>query len=139
MAMASLKVSDYPIDYAFVCIDQLTDGDLARQDAVYRAVTEAGVPFIDSGVSITFEDCAVRGAVTTSSYDAGSDAWKDAIPNARLEGGAPGYRNVQLPEVNAAAATFAVMEWRRRNGQYVSESLSFYQKFRLEKGRIIYA
>ncbi len=132
-------LSDHPVDYAFVCIDQLTDGDSARQDAVYRAVTEAGVPFIDSGVSITLEDCAVRGAVTTSAYDAGSDAWKDAIPNARLDGGVPGYRNVQLPEVNAAAATFAVMEWRRRTGQYVSESPSFYQKFRLEKGRICYA
>ena len=132
-------LSDHPIDYAFVCIDQLTDGDSVRQDAVYRAITEAGVPFIDSGVSITLEDCAVRGAVTTSAYDAGSDAWKDAIPNARLDGGAPGYRNVQLPEVNAAAATFAVMEWRRRTGQYVSESPSFYQKFRLEKGRTFYA
>ena len=73
------------------------------------------------------------------SYDAGSDAWKDAIPNARLDGGAPSYRNVQLPEVNAAAATFAIMEWRRRTGQYVSESPSFYQKFRLEKGRTSYA
>ena len=132
-------VSDHSIDFVFVCIDQLTEGDSSRQDDVYRAVSEAGVPFIDSGVSITLEDCAVRGAVTTSSYDAGSDAWKDAIPNARLEGGAPGYRNVQLPEVNAAAATFAVMEWRRRTGQYVSESPSFYQKFRLEKGRIFYA
>ena len=132
-------LSDHPVDYAFVCIDQLTDGDSPRQDAVYRAVTEAGVPFIDSGVSVTLEDCAVRGAVTTSAYDAGSDAWKDAIPNARLDGGAPGYRNVQLPEVNAAAATFAVMEWRRRTGQYVSESPSFYQKFRLEKGRIFCA
>ena len=131
-------VSDHPIDYAFVCIDQLTDGDSARQDVVYRAVTEAGVPFIDSGVSITIEDCAVRGAVTTSAYDAGSDAW-NAIPNARLDGGAPGYRNVQLPEVNAAAAAFAVMDWRRRTGQYVSETPSFYQKFRLEKGRISYA
>ncbi len=132
-------LSDHPIDYVFVCIDQLADGDSVRQDAVYRAVTEAGVPFIDSGVSITLEDCAVRGAVTTSAYDAGSDAWKDAIPNARLDGSAPGYRNVQLPEVNAAAATFAVMEWRRRTGQYVSESPSFYQKFRLEKGRTFYA
>lgn len=131
-------LADHPIDYAFVCIDQLTDGDSARQDAVYCAVMEAGVPFIDSGVSITLEDCAVRGAVTTTSYDAGSDAWK-AIPNARLEGAAPGYRNVQLPEVNAAAATFAVMEWRRRTGQYVSEAPSFYQKFRLEKGRTYYA
>ena len=116
-------LSNHPIDFAFVCIDQRTDGDSPRQDAVYRAVTEAGVPFIDSGVSITLDDCAVRGAVTTSAYDACSDAWEDAIPNARLEGGAPGYRNVQLPEVNAAAATFAVMEWRRRTGQYVSETL----------------
>ena len=132
-------LSDHPVDYAFVCIDQLTDGDSPRQDAVYRAVTEGGVPFIDSGVSITLEDCAVRGAVTTSAYDAGSDAWKDAIPNARLDGSAPGYRNVQLPEVNAAAATFAVMEWRRRTRQYVSESPSFYQKFRLEKGSIFCA
>ena len=131
-------VSDHSIDFVFVCIDQLTDGDASRQDDVYRAVSEAGVPFIDSGVSITLEDCAVRGAVTTSAYDAGSDAWK-AIPNARLVGGAPGYRNVQLPEVNAAAATFAVMEWRRRTGQYLSETPSFYQKFRLEKGLIIYA
>ena len=132
-------VSEHPIDYAFVSIDQITDSDSARQDVVYRAVTEAGVPFIDSGVSITIEDCAVRGAVTTSAYDAGSDAWKDAIPNARLDGSDPGYRNVQLPEVNAAAATFAVMEWRRRTGQYVSETPSFYQKFRLEKGRTFYA
>ncbi len=132
-------LADFPIDYAFVCIDQLTDGDSARQDAVYRAVTDAEVPFIDSGVSITLEDCAVRGAVTTSAYDAGSDAWEDAIPNARLDGAAPGYRNVQLPEVNAAAATFAVMEWRRRTGQYVAESQVFYQKYRLEKGRIFCA
>ena len=132
-------LSNHPIDFAFVCIDQLSDGDSARQDAVYCAVMEAGVPFIDSGVSITLEDCAVRGAVTTSSYDAGSDAWRDAIPNAKLAGGAPGYRNVQLPEVNAAAATFAVMEWRRLTGQYVSKTPSFYQKFRLESGSTRYA
>ena len=35
-------LADHPIDYAFVCIDQLADGDSARQDAVYRAVSEAG-------------------------------------------------------------------------------------------------
>ena len=132
-------LSDYPIDFAFVCIDQLTDGDSARQDAVYCAVMEAGVPFIDSGVSITLEDCAVRGAVTTSAYEAGSDAWRDAIPNAKLDGGAPGYRNVQLPEVNALAASLAVMEWRRRTGQYVSKSASFLHKFRLESGSTCYA
>lgn len=131
-------VSKHPIDFAFICIDQLTEGDSARQDAVYRAVSAAGVPFIDSGVSIRIEDCAVRGAVTTSAYEAGSDMWEGAVPNAMMQGDAPGYHNVQLPEVNAAAALFAVMEWRRRTGQYVSETPSFYQKFLLEKGKIIY-
>ena len=132
-------LSSHPIDYAFVCIDQLTDGDSSRQDAVYRALSETAVPFIDSGVSITLEGCAVRGAVTTSAYAAGSEAWKDAIPNARVEGNVPGYRNVQLPEVNALAASLAVMEWRRRTEQYVSKSASFLHKFRLETPRIFRA
>ena len=129
-------LSAHPIDYAFVCIDQLTDGDSPRQDVVYAALSEAEVPFIDSGVSITLDDGSVRGAVTTSFYAAGCEAWKEAIPNARVEGNVPGYRNVQLPEVNALAASLAVMEWRRRTEQYVSKSASFLHKFRLETPRI---
>ena len=132
-------LSAYPIDYAFVCIDQRTAGDSARQDVVYGALSAATVPFIDSGVSITLDNHAVRGAVTTSAYGAGSVAWKDAIPNARIEGNVPGYRNVQLPEVNALAASLAVMEWRRRTEQYISESTSFLHKFRLETPRIVYS
>ena len=133
-------LSAHPIDYAFVCIDQLTDSDSPRQDVVYCSLSEAGIPFIDSGVSIMVEGRAVRGAVTTSAYDgAGSVAWKDGIPNARVEGNVPGYRNVQLPEVNALAASLAVMEWRRRTEQYVSESASSLHKFRLETPRIVRA
>ena len=132
-------LSAHPIDYAFVCIDPLTDSDSPRQDAVYCALSDAEIPFIDSGMSITLNDSSVRGAVTTSAYAAGSVVWKDAIPNARVEGNAPGYRNVQLPEVNALAASLAVMEWRRRTGQYVSESASFLHKFRLESPRIVRA
>ena len=132
-------LSDHPIDYAFVCIDQLTDDDPPRQDAVYCALSEAAIPFIDSGVSITLDECTVRGAVTTSAYAAGSMEWKNAIPNARVEGNVPGYRNVQLPEVNALAASLAVMEWRRRTEQYVSESASLLHKFRLETPRIVRA
>ena len=130
-------LSDHPIDFAFVCIDQRTEGDSPRQDVVYHALSESAIPFIDSGVSMTVENHAVRGAVTTSAYNAGSWRWKTAIPNAKVEGNIPGYRNVQLPEVNALAASLAVMEWRRRTQQYVSESSSFLHKFRIESPRII--
>ena len=129
-------LSSHPVDFAFVCIDQRKDCDSPRQDVVYEALSEAEIPFIDSGVSITLEDDTVRGAVTTSFYAEGSEAWREAIPNARVEGNAPGYHNVQLPEVNALAASLAVMEWRRRTEQYVSESTSFLHRFRLETPRI---
>ena len=127
----------HPIDYAFVSIDQIADGHSPRQDVVYCTLSEAAVPFVDSGVSITLDDCAVRGVVTTSFYGAGAVAWKEAIPNARVDGDVPGYRNIQLPEVNALAAALAVMEWRRRTDQYVSESTSFLHKFRIETPRIV--
>ena len=130
-------LSIHPLDFAFVCIDQKKDSDSPRQDVVYEALSEAAIPFIDSGVSITLEGARVRGAVTTSFYAAGSEEWRQAIPNARVEGNVPGYRNVQLPEVNALAASLAVMEWRRRTEQYVSESASLLHKFRLENPRIV--
>ncbi|MCZ0953848.1 MAG: ThiF family adenylyltransferase [Rhodospirillaceae bacterium] len=129
----------HPVDFAFVCIDQRMDSDSPRQDHVYAGLSEAGIPFIDSGVSITLEGDAVRGAVTTSYYAAGSEEWKVGIPNAKVEGDLPGYRNVQLPEVNALAASLAVTEWRRRTEQFVSESNSFLHKFRLETPRIVKA
>ena len=132
-------LSAHPIDYAFVCIDQLTDSDSPRQDVVYAALSEATVPFIDSGVSLTLDNRAIRGVVTTSAYAGGSPAWQGAIPNAKVQGDLPVYRNVQLPEVNAVAASLAVMEWRRRTEQYASESSSFLHKFRLETPRIVAA
>ena len=49
----------------------------------------------------------------------------------------PGYRNVQLPEVNGLAASLAVIEWRRRTEQYLSKSTSFLHKCRLETPRIV--
>lgn len=130
-------LSEHPIDFAFVCIDQQTERDSPRQDAVYCALSESAIPFIDSGVSITLENGSVRGAVTTSAFDSGSWMWKTVIPNAKVAGNLPGYRNVQLPEVNALAASLAVMEWRRRTEQYVSDSASLLHKFRLETPRII--
>ena len=130
-------LSSHPVDFAFVCIDQQKDCDSPRQDVVYAALSEAKIPFIDSGASLTLEDHTVRGAVTTSFYAEGAETWREAIPNARVEGNVLGYRNVQLPEVNALAASLAVMEWRRRTEQYVSESASCLHRFRLETPRII--
>ena len=129
-------LTDHAVDFAFVCIDQIRDSDSPRQDVVYRTLSQARIPFIDSGVSITLEDDTVRGSVTTSVYDAGSMAW-NTIPNARVEGDVPGYRNVQLPEVNALAASLAVMKWRHYTGQYVQKSSSFLHKFRLERLSIV--
>ena len=51
-------LSQHPVDYAFVCIDQRENCDSPRQDVVYAALAEAKIPFIDSGVSITLDGVA---------------------------------------------------------------------------------
>jgi len=132
-------LAEHPIDFAFVSIDQSREGDSPRQDGVYAALSAAGIPYIDSGISLKLEDDRIRGAVTTSSYASGSSDWEWAIPNARVTGDRPGYRNTQLPEVNALAAALAVMEWRRRTGQYVNDTKSFLHKFRLERAHVTWA
>ena len=132
-------LSENPIDFAFVSIDQRReDGDAPRQDEVYAVLTQAGVPFIDSGISLTLVEDQIQGAVTTSSYASGSSEWEQAIPNARVTGNHPGYRNIQLPEANALAASLAVMEWRRLTNQYARKTDSFLHKFRLEKANIVW-
>ena len=114
-------LSAHPIDYAFVCIDQLADGDSPRQDVVYCALSEAAVPFIDSGVSITLDDHAVRGVVTTSADAAGCVAWKEAIPNARVKGNVPGYRNVQWRCCTARSKSLtSLCRLQSHPAQYVS-------------------
>ena len=128
----------YSIDFVFICIDQATEGGSPRQDMVYRAVAASGVPFIDSGVSITVKQAQVTGSITANYFDGGSDQWAIVVPSPQLQGDVPGYYNVQLPEVNATAAALAVMEWRRRTGQYaMEESAPNTRKLRLETGRVL--
>ncbi len=132
-------LSEHTIDFAFVNIDQRQEGDVSRQDEVYDVLSEAGIPFVDSGISLTLEQDQIQGAVTTSSYKAGSLDWQQTLPNSKMTGNHPGYRNIQLPEVNALAAALAVMEWRRLTEQYVKDTKSFLHKFRLEQACIIWA
>ena len=122
-------LSDHPIDFAFVCTGPSAIG---RQDVIYCTLSERAIPFIDSGVNITVDEDGIKGAVTTSFYEAGSMEWRGAIPTSRVHGDFLGYRNVQLPEVNALAASLAVIEWRRRTAQYASKDTSFLHKVRLE-------
>ncbi len=124
------------IDFAFVSIDQNQQENAQRQDDVYTALSQTRVPFIDSGISLALDHDQICGAVTTSFYEPGSIEWQLAIPNAQITGERLGYRNIQLPEANALAAALAVMEWRRRTGQYVKDTPSFLHKFRLEKARV---
>ena len=134
----STLISSNPVDFAFVCIDQRTESESPRQDFVYSALSQSDIPFVDSGISIGIEESAIRGVITTSYHPPGSHEWQFLIPNAKVVGDRPGYRNVQLPDINSLAASLAVTEWRRRTGQYVTDSTPRLHKFRLECPRIVH-
>ena len=109
------------VTFAFVCMGQKAGAEQGRQDDVYEGLMEVGIPFIDTGISLAIEGGVLRGSVTTIKCAGGSDTWKVDIPNAGLKGGEALYHNVQVPEINAIAAAFAILEWRRVTNQYRDE------------------
>ena len=109
------------VGFAFVCIDQAGGEVKGRQDDVYEGLQEVGIRFVDSGISLATAQGQITGAVTTTYCGEGENTWKGDIPNAGIRGAENWYHNVQVPEINALAGAMAVIEWRRRTGQYVDE------------------
>jgi len=113
-------LSDQRVSFAFVAIDPCEN---SRQDAVFEALDDAAIPFIDVGMSVHIRENRLAASLQVySSPRSPRGRWREAIPNARLgdAGEADPYRNSQIAELNAMNAALAVMEWRKVTGQFES-------------------
>ena len=123
------------VSFGFVCIDQ-NNGQ--RQDEVYKALEEAGIDFVDSGINVQVNDNKISASVKTFAQQGTTGGWVSAIPDAEIQGGENFYGNTQICEVNALAACLAVMEWRRQSKQYVGEEAEERRvKFKTEPTKVI--
>src|SRR5262249_6361467 len=97
------------MDFAFVCIDEGSDKKMIN------AKLEAfGVPFVDVGMGIYEEDCALGGTLrVTTSTPQHREAARKRIALSDDDGDNEYARNIQIAELNALNAALAVIKWKK--------------------------
>jgi hypothetical protein len=106
------------VTFAFVCVDK----GPAREE-IFKLLMALGIPFIDTGMGLDKVSGAIGGLIRTTLYpvdDAANAIGKGYAPFA--DGPDHEYRNnIQISDLNASAASLAVIRYKQFRGFYASE------------------
>jgi tRNA A37 threonylcarbamoyladenosine dehydratase len=101
--------------FVFLCLD----GGQAKK-AIVNGLQALGIPFIDCGIDVYFAEEKLAGQVrvTTSTTDK-KDHVRKYVWFMDTDGGDNEYaKNIQIADLNALTATFAVIKWKKLCGYY---------------------
>jgi molybdopterin/thiamine biosynthesis adenylyltransferase len=101
--------------FVFICID---DGPAKK--VIVEVLESAGISFIDTGIGVELVDGRLMGQirVTTSTPDE-RDHFRTMVSFADAQSDDIYRNNIQIAELNALAATLAIMKWKKLLGFYM--------------------
>ena len=99
------------ITFAFVAVDKSEPRTM-----VCNALARARIPFVVAGLAPKREHNRARIYIKIVTGHVGEDTWQDAIPTG--DTGQDDYGTVDLPDVYAMAASWAIQAWRKMRGQF---------------------
>lgn len=100
------------LDFVFICIDK---SEVKR--LIFKKLESLKISFIDTGIGVKRVDDSLSGMVrtTTSTKNKRNHVWEDRVSFANEEN--DDYSsNIQIVEINALNAVFAVMKWKKLYG-----------------------
>jgi hypothetical protein len=102
-------------DFVFVCVDR---GSVRK--VVFDWLIAHGISFVDvgMGVEVTPENKLVAVCRTTAGTAAKTDHIPSRVPLADADGDGAYTQNIQIAELNALNAAFAVIKWKQLAGIY---------------------
>jgi hypothetical protein len=116
------------MEFVFLCIDAGSAKKL-----IVETLEELGLTFIDVGMGITLSDESLGGIVqTTLSTPSRRDHFRRRVS---LGDPAPGNEyetNIQVADLNALNATFAIMAWKRLYGFYRDYDRTLYSSYTID-------
>lgn len=119
------------LDFAFVCVD---DGPSRGQ--ILALLAERGTNCVDVGMGLSTTNDAIAGAVRTTLVRPDThEAAFSWVPTEGHVGDVYGS-NVQVAELNAINAAFAVIAWKRHSGFYASASDADHSVYVVETGAL---
>jgi hypothetical protein len=121
------------MDFVFVCID----GGSAKR-IIVEALVNKGVPFIDTGIGVNEGGGMLLGAirVTASSSDMNTHL-QSRISTQDAHIGDAYSSNIQTAELNALAASLAVVKWKKMAGFYSDREQEHNSLYMIEANKLI--
>jgi hypothetical protein len=113
-------------DFVFLCME----GNAKK--AIVRKLEDLNLAFIDVGMGVYLADQSLGGVlrVTTSVRDRRNHVWdKHRIPFSEGEGPNEYDKNIQIADLNALNAAFAVIRWKKLFGFYVDQENELYSTY----------
>ncbi len=123
------------LDFVFVCVD---DGPARRM--IVEALEAHEQVFIDVGMGLGEDDAVISGLVrVTTSTPAMRDHVRDRkrIPLGVAAGDNDYGENIQIADLNALNAVFAVIKWKKLRGFYVDTEQEHFSAYTIGGNRLI--
>jgi hypothetical protein len=116
-------------DFIFLCIDKPS----AKMPIIEKLI-ELDKPFIDVGMGVIQAEGTLGGSLRSTFSAPEHRTHRYAIPTADVD---DEYRtNIQIVELNALNAAYAVVRWKKHLGFYRSHKLEFSSKYTIDLNRI---
>jgi hypothetical protein len=122
------------MSFVFLAMDASAD-----KKVVVDALTDADVPFIDSGVGVRHDPDGLAGLVRTTVSLPGqrNHIVDDKLLSYELGDGAEYDANIQVAELNALAAAHAVIAFKKRYGFYSDRENELHSLYRIDSNELI--
>lgn len=120
--------------FVFVCID-----DSCVKKQVVSALETRGIAFVDVGMGVHLQDGSLRGVVrTTTSTPENRDHvhTKGRIPFSETPVDEAYSTNIQIADLNALNAAFAVIRWKRYLGYYADIDREHFSTYTIDGNSI---
>jgi hypothetical protein len=102
------------MDFVFLCVDK---GSV--KNVIVQKLEEFNIPFADVGMGIDLNGNALGGIVRiTASTQKKRDHFRDRVSFGDGADGNEYNRNIQIADLNALNAAFAVIKWKKHFGFY---------------------
>jgi hypothetical protein len=124
------------MDFVFLAMDANED-----KKVIVDALTDAGVPFIDTGIGVRYDAAGLAGLLrVTTSLPGQRDHIQDGQLISYQLGDADEYEsNIQVAELNALTATLAVIAFKKRHGFYSDGEGELHSLYRIDTNEIVNA
>lgn len=122
-------------DIVFLCMDANED-----KRVIIERLERAEVPFIDVGIGLELVDDKLVGAVrTTTSTVSMRDhvRTRSRIPLDRIEGNDLYARNIQVADLNALNACYAIIRWKKLCGFYADSEAEHFSLFTIDANHLL--